>query len=203
LKAIGAGLINSGVGRLPHYCGHVKILGAITMKRIEKPNEGEYAPYTIMYIGLLPDDGLVLKHLKDNLKATTDFILSLAEEKLTYRYAEDKWTIKEILVHIIDDERIYAYRALRFARNDKTELPGFEQDDYAFHSGANGRQVTDILKEFATVRRSTISLFNGLDSNSLTRAGVADGKVMSVRAAAYHIAGHELRHINIIKERYL
>jgi uncharacterized damage-inducible protein DinB len=173
------------------------------MKRIGKPKEGEYAPYTIMYIGLLPDDGLVLKHLQDNLKATKDFILSLPEEKLTYRYAEGKWTIKEILVHIIDDERIYAYRALRFARNDKTELPGFEQDDYALHSGANERDIKDILKEFETVRNSTISLFNGLDGQALTRTGVADGKVMSVRAAAYHIAGHELRHIKIIKERYL
>jgi uncharacterized damage-inducible protein DinB len=173
------------------------------MRRIEKPEAGEYAPYTIMYIGLLPDDGLILKHLKDNLKATKDFILSLLEEKLAFRYAEGKWTIKEILVHIIDDERIYAYRALRFARNDKTELPGFEQDDYALHSGANERGIKDILAELTAVRNSTISLFNGLDSQALTRAGVANGNVMSVRAAAYHIAGHELHHINIIKERYL
>lgn len=173
------------------------------MKKIEKPSEGEYAPYTIMYIGLLPDDGLVLKHLEDNLKATRDFILSLPEEKLGFRYAEGKWTIKEILVHLIDDERIYAYRALRFARNDKTELPGFEQDDYALHSGANERSLEDILKEFSSVRRATISLFEGFDSEALMRAGIADGKVMSVRAAAYHIAGHEMRHLNIIKERYL
>jgi uncharacterized damage-inducible protein DinB len=173
------------------------------MKKIEKPEEGEYAPYTIMYIGLLPDDGLVLKHLEDSLKATTDLILSLPEERLNYRYADGKWTIKEVLAHINDDERIYAYRALRFARNDKTELPGFEQDDYAVHSGANERDIKDILKEFASVRHATISLFEGLDTDALLRVGVADGKVMSVRAAAYHIAGHELHHINIIKERYL
>jgi uncharacterized damage-inducible protein DinB len=173
------------------------------MRRIEKPLEGEYAPYTIMYIGLLPDDGLVLKHLQDNVKATGDFILSLPEEKLAFRYAEGKWTIKEILSHIIDDERIYAYRALRFARNDRTELPGFEQDEYALYSGANERQVKDILDELIAVRNSTIALFNGLDNGALTRAGVASGNVMSVRAAAYHIAGHELRHINIIRERYL
>jgi uncharacterized damage-inducible protein DinB len=173
------------------------------MRKIEKPKEGEFAPYTIMYIGLLPDDGLVLKYLEDNLKATSDFILSLPEEKLTFRYAEGKWTVKEVLAHVVDDERIYAYRALRFARNDKTELPGFDQDDYAAHSGANGRDVKDILKEFASVRRATISLFEGLDDEALLRSGAADGKVMSVRAAAYHIAGHELRHINIIRERYL
>jgi uncharacterized damage-inducible protein DinB len=173
------------------------------MKKIEKPEVGEYAPYTIMYIGLLPDDGLVLKYLEENLKATKDFILSLPEEKLLSRYAEGKWTIKEILVHLIDDERIYAYRALRFARNDKTELPGFEQGEYAIHSGANEREIKDILREFTTVRNATIFLFKGFDRQALLRAGVASGNIMSVRAVAYHIAGHEMRHINIIKERYL
>ncbi len=173
------------------------------MKIISKPLEGEYAPYASMYIGLLPGDGLILKHLKDNLVTNTDFILSLPEEKLTYRYAEGKWTIKEILVHVADDERIYAYRALRFARNDKTELPGFEQDDYALHSGANERRIEDILEEFATVRNATISLFNSFDDEACQRTGVANGSTVSVRALAYHIAGHELRHINIIKERYL
>lgn len=173
------------------------------MKIIEKPAAGEFAPETIMYIGLLPDDGLVLKHLADSLKATTEFVLAIPEEKLSYRYAEGKWTIKEILVHVVDDERIYAYRALRFARNDKTELPGFEQDDYAFYSGANRRDIKDILAEFATVRHATISMFEGFDEQALMRAGIANGNIMSVRAAAYHIAGHEMRHINIIKERYL
>ncbi len=173
------------------------------MKRIDKPREGEYAPYAIRYIGLMPDDGLVLEHLKNNLKLTRDFILSLPEERLTHRYAEGKWTIKEILLHIADDERIYTYRALRFARNDATELPGFEQDDYALHSGANDRTINDLLVELATVREATISLYNGLDSAALTRAGVASGNFMTVRAIAYHIAGHELRHLNIIRERYL
>lgn len=173
------------------------------MKKIERPGAGEYAPYAIMYIGLLPDDGLVLKYLADNLKATEEFIRSLPAEKLGHRYAEGKWTVKEILAHISDDERIYAYRALRFARNDKTELPGFEQDDYAAHSGANERDIRDILKEFGTVRAATISLFEGFDSQALLRAGVANGTVMSVRAAAYHIAGHELHHLNLIKKHYL
>jgi uncharacterized damage-inducible protein DinB len=173
------------------------------MKIIPKPEAGEYAPDTIMYIGLLPDDGLILKHLEENLTSTSDFLRSLSEEKLSYRYAEGKWTIKEILAHLIDDERIYSYRALRFARNDKTELPGFEQDDYALHSGANERTLEDLLHEFATVRHATISLFESFNNQALTRVGVASGNVMSVRAAAYHIAGHELRHLNVIKERYL
>ncbi|HEX8149898.1 MAG TPA: DinB family protein [Pyrinomonadaceae bacterium] len=173
------------------------------MRRIEKPKEGEYPPYAVVYVGLLPDDGLVLRHMRENLKATTAFMLSLPEEKLTYRYAEGKWTVKEILAHVIDDERIYAYRALRFARNDPTELPGFDQDAYAPHSGANRRTVESLLGEFASVRRATIALFDSLDDEALARSGVADGNRATVRALAYHIAGHELRHMGVIRERYL
>src|SRR6185369_8134008 len=173
------------------------------MKRIPKPVAGEYAPYTIMYIGLLPDDGLILQHLQDDLLATTDFIRAAPKEKLTYRYADGKWTIKEILGHLIDDERIYAYRALRFARNDQTELAGLEQDAYVIESGANERSLDDLLEEFAVVRRATIALFTSFDDEMLKRCGVASGNVMSVRAIAYHIAGHELRHLNVIRERYL
>ena len=173
------------------------------MRRIEKPKEGEYPPYADIYIGLLPDDGLVLKHMRESLKATTAFMLSLPEERLVFRYAPGKWTVKEVLAHVIDDERIYAYRALRFARNDPTELPGFDQDAYAPCSGANRRTVESLVGEFAAVRRSTIALFESFDEEALERAGVADGNRATVRALAYHIAGHELRHMNIIKERYL
>ena len=173
------------------------------MRIIEKPNDGEFPPYANMYIKLLPDDGLLLKHLHDNFIATKELIFSLPEEKLNYRYAANKWTIREILVHIIDDERIYAYRALRFARNDKTELPGFEQDDYAMYSGANERSIENIFEEYEAVRNSTIALFNGLPEDSFLRSGIANNNRATVRALAYHIAGHELHHINIIKEKYL
>src|SRR4051812_28667328 len=170
------------------------------MRKIDKPDAAEFAPYTISYIGLLPDDGLVLDHLEENAKTTAVLMQSLTQEQLGYRYAPDKWTIKEILAHIIDDERIYSYRALRFARDDATELPGFDQDNYAIHSGANSRSVRSLLDEFATVRSATISLFENLEEEAMTRRGIASGNVMSVRAAAYHIAGHELRHLNIIRE---
>ena len=173
------------------------------MKYIPKPKTGEYAPYTIMYIDLLPDDGLILDHLQDNLETTIKFVRSLAEKKLTCRHAENEWTIKEILVHIIDDERIYCYRALRFARNDATELPGFEQDEYVPYSAANDREIGAIIEEFASVRKATISFFKNLDEEALKRRGIGSGNIMSVRAAAYHIAGHELHHINSIKENYL
>ncbi len=173
------------------------------MRLIKKPTDVEYAPYAKRYIGLLPDDGLVLEHLRENLKMTCRFLSLLGEEKLLYRYAPDKWTIKEIVLHIADDERIYTYRALRFARNDRTELPGFDQDSYALYSDANQRTLDDLLGELATVRAATLSFFNSLSDKALARVGIADGNVMSVRAIAYHIAGHELRHINIIRERYL
>jgi uncharacterized damage-inducible protein DinB len=114
-----------------------------------------------------------------------------------------KWTIKEILGHVVDDERIYLYRALRFARNDATKLPGFDQNHYAQYSEANRRGITDLLHEFELVRQSTIAFFNGLDNEALMRTGVADGHRASVRALAYHIAGHELRHMNITRERHL
>jgi uncharacterized damage-inducible protein DinB len=173
------------------------------MRLIPKPKEGEYPPYAIMYIGLLPDDGLLLTHLRHHVIAIKELVLSLPGEKLNYRYAKNKWTIKEILVHIVDDERIYAYRALRFARNDKTELPGFEQDDYALYSAANERSIENIFEEYEAVRNATIALFNGLPEDSFLRIGIANNNKVSVRALAYHIAGHELHHINIIKERYL
>jgi uncharacterized damage-inducible protein DinB len=175
----------------------------IFMRLIEKPKDGEFPPYAIMYIKLLPDDKLLLKHLKDNFAATKDLILSLPEDKLNYKYAAGKWTIKEILVHIIDDERIYAYRAMCFARNEKTELPGFEQDDYAHFSGANERDIANIFEEYEAVRNSTITLFNGLADEAFLRSGIANNNKATVRALAYHIAGHELHHINVIKEKYL
>lgn len=173
------------------------------MKSIKKPKEGEYNPYAIMYIKLLPDDGLVLKHLKENFKIIQSLIFSLPADKLTYRYAENKWTIKEILVHIMDDERIYAYRALRIARNDKTPLPGFEQDDYVPYSNANKRSLSNIFREYKTIRNATLSLFNSFTKEDILRTGIANDHPVSVRALAYHIAGHELHHLNIIKERYL
>lgn len=173
------------------------------MRKIEKPREGEYPAYAIMYMKLVPNDGLLLAHLTDGFTRVKKLILSLPAEKLLYKYATNKWTIKEILVHIIDDERIYAYRALCFARNEKTALPGFEQDDYVAFSNANDRSISSILQEYEAVRNATIALFEGLDEVALLRVGVANSNKASVRALGYHIAGHELHHINIIRERYL
>ena len=176
-----------------------------TLREIQKPKKDEYPPYSRVYMELLKDDGLVLQHMKDNFMAIKKFVYSLPEEKLYFRYAEDKWSIKEILVHIVDDERIFAYRALRYARFDKTELHGFEQDDYTFYSDADERSLASIFEEYQAVRDSTIAMFNGFPEEAFMRSGAAVDNInnRTVRALAYHIAGHELRHIKIIKERYL
>lgn len=173
------------------------------MKFISKPRPDEYDPYAIMYINLLPDDGLVLQHLAENAEMMKKFFLSLPKEKWEYRYAPGKWTIKEILLHIIDDERIYAYRALRFARNDATELPGFDQDPFALYSQANDRSIESLIEEYSAVRASTILLFKNLPEEAWMRGGKANDHFVTVRALVYHLAGHELHHWNIIKEKYL
>ena len=172
------------------------------MRIISKPDKSEYPEYAEMYMKLLPDDGLILSHLKSNVQVVKDFINSLSPDRLLYRYEKDKWTIKEILVHIVDDERIYAYRALRFARNDAAELPGFEQDDYTRSSAANERNIKNILQEYSAVRSATIALFNGLPNEAFLRSGVANNNRATVRALVYHIAGHELHHIQLLKSHY-
>lgn len=175
---------------------------------IEKPGKNEYPSYSLIYMELVADDGLVLQHLHDNLFKIKKFIESLSGEQLNYRYAERKWTIREILVHIIDDERIFSYRALRYGRNDNTPLPGFEQNNYTRYAYANDRSLKSIFDEYDAVRKSTIQLFQNLPDDALMRTGgILEngylGNTRTVRAMAYHIAGHELRHIKIIKERYL
>jgi len=175
------------------------------MRIIPPPQPGEYPPYAIMYMKLLPTDGLILKHLQDNFDMVKQLVYSLPEDVLYHRYAPGKWSIKETLVHIIDDERIFAYRALRFARNEKNNLIGFDQDAYAVYSEADSRSLDNIFEEYEAVRRATITLFNGLPDNAFDRMGHGTGTAndATVRALAYHIAGHELHHLNIIKVQYL
>lgn len=173
------------------------------MKIIDKPNLNEFQVNEPILADLIADDGLLLKYLNFNIGATTAFISSLPGDRLTYRYAEGKWTIKEIVMHLIEMERIYTYRILRFARNDQITLPGFDANQYILNSGANDREINTLLEELNAVRKATICLLNGLPEESFLRSGFANGNLVSVRALAYHIAGHELHHVSIIKERYL
>ncbi|WP_420575572.1 DinB family protein [Ekhidna sp.] len=139
------------------------------------------------------------------LKTGDEFIefgRGLSEAQGAYRYAEDKWSIKEVIQHVIDSERIFAYRALRFARNDKTEIPGFEQNDYVPESNADNRPIHGLMTEFTNVRASTVDLFTSFTNEMKQQTGVSNKVEMSVEALGYIISGHQNHHLTIIYERY-
>jgi len=165
-------------------------------------NDNEYASFYSSYVKRLGNADL-LEVLKTSELEVLDSLSDLPEEKYLYRYAEGKWTIKELLLHIIDAERVFTYRALRFARKDSTDLPGFDEDWYVDHCYANERTASDLLKEFSEVRAATIRLFKSFSEETLMLSGTANGNAMSVRALGFIIAGHALHHLQIIKERYL
>lgn len=162
----------------------------------------EYNNYYQPYIAVLGNSEL-LTALKDGLNSFVDFIAALPDEKLRYSYETGKWSVAEVLIHLIDAERIFQYRALRFARNDETPIPGFDQDLYVPNSRANSRSKTAIAIEFKAVRESTIALFESLSNEELLRSGIASNSKMSVRALGFIISGHLQHHKNIINERYL
>ena len=154
------------------------------------------------YINQAEEDNLI-DALETNAKSFTKLLKDIPNKKRDYRYAEGKWTIKELLQHIIDGERIFAYRALCFARKDATPLPGFEENDYAENSKAGKRKWKDLVKEFKAVRESTIILMNSFDEEQLEASGTANGKSNYVLSLGFIIAGHATHHIKVIKERYL
>jgi transposase len=173
------------------------------MKKIIKPNADEYPAFYGTYVRVSPEEGDILRDLNYSFEALRTFIESLPAEKLTYCYAEGKWTIKELLIHLIDSERIFAYRALRIARADQTPLAGFDENEYVPNSGANERSLVSILREYTAVRFATIELFANMTAEMLARIGHVNGGNMSARALPYIIAGHEAHHLRIIRERYL
>ena len=172
------------------------------MATIAKPQPGMYKPFSGAYISLV-EDNQDTSALQTEWTALNNFLSSLPEEKLEYRYAEGKWTIKEMLVHMIDTERIFSYRALRMGRNDNTPLPGFDQDVFVPYSGANNRSLSHILNEFERVRMSTDSLFTGFDNEAWDRYTLVDNHPVSVRAEFYLVIGHARHHIKVIREKYL
>ena len=167
-----------------------------------RPDKSEYPVYTESYIARVPD-GDIVATLGKQLDETLALIKSIPEARGTHRYAEGKWSIKEVLGHVIDGERVFAYRALRFARGDATELAGFEQDDYVKGANFDARTLSDLAGEYETVRRSTISLFASLEANAWSRKGSANNNEVSVRALAFIIAGHERHHVEVLRTRYL
>ena len=167
-----------------------------------KPAKSEFLPYYERYIALVPD-GDVISTLASQLTETQSLLRVLPASVATYRYAPDKWSVNEVVGHMIDSERIFTGRALRFARNDATPLPGFEQDDYVRNATFDAYPLSELASELETVRQSTIFLFRHMDEEAWTRRGLANNAEVSVRALAYIIAGHELHHREILSARYL
>ncbi|MBS1689978.1 MAG: DinB family protein [Bacteroidetes bacterium] len=171
-------------------------------RKISRPEEGEYAPYAISYISLVPDER-VLYHLQQNNNALNKLIAAQSEDRLNKGYAPGKWTLKELMVHVTDTERIFAYRALCIARGEQALLPGFDENAYAAASDAQNRSIENIMVEYNSVRQASIALLSGFSDEVFLNIGNANNIPVSVRALAYQIAGHEMHHMNIIKERYL
>jgi len=172
------------------------------METAVRPAADEYAPYYGSYVRLVPD-GPIVETLRNQISETMATLNALREEKGDHRYQPDKWSIKEVLGHVIDGERIFSYRALRFARRDETPLPGFEQNLYVPAAAFGRRTLRSLLDEFGAVREATVHLYRHLDEEALSRSGIASENRMSVRALAWVIAGHERHHLRVLRERYL
>jgi hypothetical protein len=169
---------------------------------MRRPEASEYAPFYAGYVGLV-DTTDVLGALRTQIDASLALLRGLSGEASLARYAPGKWSIREVVGHVTDGERIFAYRALRIGRGDKTPLPGFEQDDYVPPAHFDRRPWPDLLDEWEAVRRTSVMLFAGFDDEAWSRVGTASGKEITVRALAYVIAGHERHHMGVLRSKYL
>ncbi len=167
-----------------------------------KPKPEDYDAIYSGYISLIGDDDII-EVLKEQRKTSEKFLKTFTEKQGNYSYADGKWTVKEVLGHVIDTEKIMAYRALSFARGEKQSLPGFEQDDYVAESNFNKRSLADLINEFITIRESNIILFKSFNEEILIRRGTASESEVTVLALIYIIAGHEKHHMKFLKERYV
>jgi uncharacterized damage-inducible protein DinB len=167
-----------------------------------KPNPDEYLDYYSTYISLVPD-GNIVEVLSNQINDTLALLDRIDEAQAGYRYEANKWSIRELVGHVIDSERVFSYRALRFSRGDQTALAGYEQDDYVANGSFESYPLKELRDELESVRRATVFLFKHLDEKAWTRRGVANDAEVSVRALAFMIAGHELHHREILQTRYL
>jgi uncharacterized damage-inducible protein DinB len=171
--------------------------------KITDIHSDEYAPYQEAYITLVDDAYSLIEELEISVHNLIHFVREIPMDKYDYRYAEGKWTIKDIIQHLIDAERIFAYRALRFSRGDETELPGFDENSYADNAYGSERTINDLLTEMSAVRHANIMMFKSFKPDDLLKKGTASGYTVSVRAFGFLIIGHQNHHIKIFKERYL
>jgi len=167
-----------------------------------RPNPGDYSPYYESYIKLVEGED-ILKILNDQGKKTQDMLNSFSEHRGNYRYTDGKWTVKEVVGHLLDTERVFAYRALCIARGEKKSLPGFDQDDYVKEGNFNKRELFDLNYEFRLLRESNLLLFRTFTPEMLKLKGFANESYVSVLAILFMIAGHEKHHMNVLREKYM
>ncbi|MEN1784320.1 MAG: DinB family protein [Bacteroidota bacterium] len=163
----------------------------------------EYAPYYRRYLDKLPAHALLIPSFTHGQEIVTAFFTAIPKDKLNFAYAENKWTIKQVFQHLIDTERVFMYRCLRFARNDKTVLADFDQSVFIEPSGANTKSLEALLQEFETTRRYSLQMLHSFTPEALVRIGHIQIGPMSARAAAFIVPGHDQWHMDIIKERYV
>jgi uncharacterized damage-inducible protein DinB len=166
-----------------------------------RPEATEYAPFYAKYVAGVPETDVV-GALRDSGREITAALASIPESRGGFRYAEGKWSIRELVGHVIDAERIFTYRALRVARGDATPLPGFEENDYVRTAGSDSRTLADLVDELRAVRESTVQMFSSFPDDAWIRTGVVNGRPVSVRALAYITAGHARHHLGILRDRY-
>ncbi len=169
---------------------------------LHRPDHSEYNEYYRLYTSRVPD-GDIVDTLSDQILASVALLDSVAPERETFAYAPGKWTIREVIGHVIDTERVFAYRALSFARRDPTALPSFEQDDWAAVSNAGARRLADLADEWVHLRRANVAMFASFDEETGLRRGIASEREFTVRSFAWIIAGHELHHRGQLVDRYL
>jgi len=173
-----------------------------TAFRSIRPVAGEFLPYFGTYIDKVPD-GDVIESMTRQLPETLSLVRSLSEADGDKRYAPDKWSIREVIGHVIDAERIFTYRALRFARADTTPVAGFDENSYVKNAPFSKVSLADLADELEHVRRATIHFFSNLDEEAMSRRGTSNGAEVSVRALAYILTGHAIHHVNVLRTRYL
>jgi hypothetical protein len=170
------------------------------MIRIPKPQPEEHAEYYAKYIKLVGDDALGA--LRAQSASTPRLLSGLSDAQALHRYAPGKWSVKEVVGHLLDGERVFSYRALRIARADATPMPGFDENAWVPAAHFDRRPMPDLVADYQTVRAATVALFSSFDEEALTRVGTANDNPFSVRALAHIIAGHELHHVGLLRDRY-
>lgn len=168
----------------------------------QRPSREEYLPYYEQYVGLVGEESII-EILTKQLTSTTELLSDIPEQQSNYRYAEGKWTLKEVIGHISDNERVMAYRLLRIARGDQTPLAGYDQDEFMCGSSFQEWTLSQVIEDYISVRKATLTLLRGLSEEAWQRIGTANDAPISARALAYIIAGHELHHWKVIQDKYL